>query len=65
MLDESINYSLGSFLITLDTAIMSLFVAAYAVKYILIVEFFYLLFIVYLFRKALPAYKECFRINMI
>jgi len=65
MLDESINYSLGSFLISFDSAIMSLFVAAYAVNYILIVEAIYLCFIVYLFRKALPAYKECFRINMI
>lgn len=65
MLDESINYSIGSFLMYIYGALCSLVVAALAVHYILVIEFIYFCCIVYLFRKVLPAYKESFRINMI
>ena len=65
MLDEEINYSIGSFLSYLYGAVMALAVAAYAVNYILIIEGIYLCFIIYLFKKVLPAYKDCFRINLI
>lgn len=65
MLDESINYSIGSFLSYIYGAICSLTVAAIAVQYILVIEFIYFCCIAYLFRKTLPAYKEAYRINQI
>jgi len=65
MLDESINYSLGTFLMYIYGAICSLTVAAIAVHYILVIEFIYFCLIAYLFKKVLPAYKETYRINMI
>ena len=62
MLDESINFSLGTFLMYIYGAIMSLAVAAIAVHYILVIEFLYFIGVAYLFRKVLPAYKEAYRI---
>jgi ABC-type multidrug transport system fused ATPase/permease subunit len=65
MLDENINYDLGSFGVFLYNMICCLFVAAYAVHYILVVELIFVIWASYYFKKTLPAYKECFRINMI
>jgi len=45
--------------------ICCLFVAAFAVHYILVVELVFVICVSYYFKKTLPAYKECFRINMI
>jgi len=65
MLDDDINYSIGSFMVYFYGAIMSLAVAVYAVPMIILIEAVYLWCIIHLFRRVLPAYKECFRINMI
>lgn len=65
MLDENINYDIGTFAVFMYSILCSLFVAAYVVHYILIVELIFILWAGYYFKKALPAYKECFRINMI
>jgi ABC-type multidrug transport system fused ATPase/permease subunit len=65
ILDESIMFSFGSFLSCFYQALAALFVATIAVPWILIIIFFFLLTITLIFRIALPAYKESYRINMI
>jgi ATP-binding cassette subfamily C (CFTR/MRP) protein 1 len=65
MLDESIVFSIGTFLSCIYQAAAALAVAVYAVHYIVFVEIIFLVVVVYLFKKTLPAYKESYRINMI
>jgi ABC-type multidrug transport system fused ATPase/permease subunit len=65
LFDDEIGYEFGFFFSSIYGILISLAVAALAVPYILVVEALFICFILYLFKKVLPAYKECFRINLI
>lgn len=65
MLDNEIMYDFGTFLTQVYGALIALFVAAYAVHSIVVVEVVFLGSIIYLFHKTLPAYKEAYRVNMV
>ena len=65
IIDESIYYNFGGFIVCLFQAVGALTVAAIAVPYITIVIALFGIFTYWLFSYSMKAYKDCYRIESV
>lgn len=65
VIDESIYYNFGGFIVCVFQALQSLVVASIAVPYIVAVIVVFSVFVYWLFSYSMRAYKDCYRIETV
>lgn len=65
VIDESIYYNFGGFIVCVFQALQSLVVASIAVPYIVAVIVVFAIFVYWLFSYSMRAYKDCYRIETV
>lgn len=65
VIDNQIQYTVGSFLGCVYQAVAALVVAIYVVPYIVVAVAILIFVGVYIFRYVLSGYKECYRLDAV